>query len=336
MHVFVAPARARGAHDAPRHLIPQSSGGATFYLRSAALIAALLIWPRCAQTQDVREEVRAEVHRFVATLNRNDAPALARLYAERPDVATLGDGEIRRGWAAVAALLDTLFAAGPVRIEVDSVIVVPLGSVAALAYFRYQWVQGEAGSPIARGAMTLVLERSAAGWRVLHDHTSTLVAAPVPPTRPLSDSGPTTPVRQTRACVITRVVDGDTIDCRPGGRVRLIGIDTPELDQAPHGRQAAAALADLTPVGTTVQLEPDVEPRDRYGRVLAYVWTDAGMVNWLLIRQGWAVLLTYPPNVQYVDWFTSSQARAREERRGLWEHDAFQCLPAEHRRGRCD
>lgn len=307
-------------------------------MRSAALLAALLIWPRYAQPQDFGDQVRAEVRRFVATLNRNDPAALSEFYADGSDVATLGDGEIRRGWTAVAALFDSLFARGPVRMEVDSVIVVPLGSVAALAYFRYQWVQGQPGSQVARGVMTLVLQRSPAGWRVVHDHTSTLLhGSPFgPPTRPVSDTGPTTPVRQTRACVITRIVDGDTIDCRSSGRVRLIGIDTPELDQAPYGSQAAAALAELAPVGATVQLEPDVEPRDRYGRLLAYVWTDARMVNWLLIRRGWAVLLTYPPNVQYVDWFTSAQARAREERRGLWAQDAFQCLPAEHRRGRCD
>lgn len=128
-------------------------------MRSAALLAASLIWPRYAQPQDFGDQVRAEVRRFVATVNRNDAAALSEFYADGSDVATLGDGEIRRGWTAVAALLDSLFARGPVRMEVDSVIVVPLGSVAALAYFRYQWVQGQPRSQVARGAMTLVLQR---------------------------------------------------------------------------------------------------------------------------------------------------------------------------------
>jgi hypothetical protein len=58
---------------------------------------------------------------------------------------------------------------------------------------------------------------------------------------------------------------------------------------------------------TTMVLECDVERRDRYGRMLAYVWVDGQMVNWALVRQGWAVVLTYPPNVKYVDWFTEAQ-----------------------------
>ncbi|NIR40655.1 MAG: hypothetical protein GWN07_32915, partial [Actinobacteria bacterium] len=72
-----------------------------------------------------------------------------------------------------------------------------------------------------------------------------------------------------------------------------------------------------------VLLELDVERRDRYGRLLAYVWADGAMVNWQLVRQGWAVLLTYPPNVAYVEWFTSAQRRAREEQVGLWATPAF-------------
>jgi micrococcal nuclease len=87
---------------------------------------------------------------------------------------------------------------------------------------------------------------------------------------------------------------------------------------------------------TTVALERDVEVRDRYDRMLAYVWADGHMVNWALVRQGWAVVLTYPPNVQYVDWFTDAQRRAREESVGLWGIGGFDSLPRDRRRGRCE
>ncbi len=148
-------------------------------------------------------------------------------------------------------------------------------------------------------------------------------------------AGPPAPVRETSRCQIERIVDGDTVVCRGRGRVRLIGVDTPELSQEPYGQLAAQGLAELVTVGTDVDLEPDVERRDRNGRLLAYLWSEGRLVNWLLLRQGWAVVLTYPPNVQYVDWLTSAQDSAQQERSGLWAHGAFDCLPIEHRRGRC-
>lgn len=132
-----------------------------------------------------------------------------------------------------------------------------------------------------------------------------------------------------------RVVDGDTISCRDLGSVRLIGIDSPEGNQEPFGSAASAALSSLLRVGETIQLESDVEPRDRYGRLLAYVWREGRMLNWLMLRGGWAVVLTITPNVQYVDAFVTAQHRARAERRGLWAVDGFQCLPVGRRRGVC-
>jgi micrococcal nuclease len=150
------------------------------------------------------------------------------------------------------------------------------------------------------------------------------------------DSGPRTPRRETVSCTVTRITDGDGIECEGIGRVRLIGIDTPELEQQPFGRQAAAALGALMRVGSEVRLEPDVEARDRYGRTLAYVWIGSTMANWRVVRDGWAVLLTYPPNVQYVDAFTEAERRAREEGRGLWASGGFECLPRDHRARRCE
>jgi micrococcal nuclease len=113
-------------------------------------------------------------------------------------------------------------------------------------------------------------------------------------------------------------------------------MDTPETGQEPYAAMATGALSALLEQATTVALERDVELRDRYGRMLAYVWADSLMVNWALVRQGWAVALTYPPNVQYVDWFTTTQRLAREEGVGLWGIGGFECLPRDRRRGRCE
>jgi endonuclease YncB( thermonuclease family) len=152
----------------------------------------------------------------------------------------------------------------------------------------------------------------------------------------VDSKGPGSPVRETIPCELTRIVDGDTIECRRAGRVRLIGMDTPEAGQEPYAEMATHALSALLEQANAVGLERDVELRDRYGRMLAYVWADSLMVNWALVRQGWAVGLTYPPNVQYVDWFTTAQRLAREEGVGLWGIGGFECPPRDRRRGRCD
>jgi micrococcal nuclease len=154
--------------------------------------------------------------------------------------------------------------------------------------------------------------------------------------RETPDSGPSRPNDTLPTCVVTQVVDGDTLQCRGAGRIRLLGIDTPELSQRPFGRQAADALRDLAPPGTKLAVERDVQPRDRYGRTLAYLWSNDGMVNWALVRGGWAVTLTYPPNVRYVKWLTRAQRLAQADRAGLWARDGFSCLPRDRRRGRCD
>jgi micrococcal nuclease len=153
--------------------------------------------------------------------------------------------------------------------------------------------------------------------------------------RQLSDSGPAPPSGEGIACRVMKVVDGDTIECAGVGRVRLIGIDTPERGQAPFGAQATAALAQLLDGARRIELETDVEQRDRYGRLLANVWVDGRMANWLLARSGWAVQLTYPPNVRYVERFSEAVTAARADNRGLWATGGFACEPKERRRGNC-
>jgi micrococcal nuclease len=137
------------------------------------------------------------------------------------------------------------------------------------------------------------------------------------------------------SCVVARVVDGDTFSCRDGRKVRLLGIDTPELGQGEPGRQAHAALRHLLPLGTTVRLERDVSSRDRFGRELAYIWTGARMVNESLVRQGWAMLYTLPPNVKHAGRLERAQKEARAARAGLWGSGGFECSPVAWRRREC-
>ena len=136
-------------------------------------------------------------------------------------------------------------------------------------------------------------------------------------------------------CVVSHVVDGDTFHCEDGTKVRLIGIDSPELDQGLIANAARAALAEVLPDSTPVWLERDVGPIDRFGRTLAYVWAGETLVNEHMLERGWAVLFTVPPNVRYVERFRRAEARARQEEKGLWEGGGFDCAPQAHRRGEC-
>lgn len=128
--------------------------------------------------------------------------------------------------------------------------------------------------------------------------------------------------------VIVRVVDGDTVVVRSDNgdeTVRLIGVDTPETKHPSKpvqcfGQEATAFTKSLLPAGTAVRLERDVEERDRFDRVLAYVYRadDDVFVNLELARQGFADVLTIPPNVAYTGEFVAAVAEARTDQRGLW------------------
>ena len=135
--------------------------------------------------------------------------------------------------------------------------------------------------------------------------------------------------------IVRRTVDGDTLDVvllrsdgRPAPaeeRIRLIGIDTPETKRPDtpiecFGKKASAATAALLPTNTSVRLERDVEERDRYGRLLAYVFraSDGLFVNHELVRTGFAASYPYPPNVTYADMFRDAAANAETAGVGLW------------------
>ena len=89
------------------------------------------------------------------------------------------------------------------------------------------------------------------------------------------------------------------------------------------------------PVGSEIRLESDVRPADQYQRTLAYAWRDSLLLNREMIRQGWAMLYTVPPNVRYVDLLEAAQDSARKEGAGHWGTNGFECQPARRRKGEC-
>lgn len=116
-------------------------------------------------------------------------------------------------------------------------------------------------------------------------------------------------------------MDGDTLRFVGVGRVRVIGVDTPELHPAPEpcARAARAFVAGLLPPGTGVRYRPGREPRDRYGRLLADVrLPDGRLLARLLVERGYARLLTIPPNVRHAAALGAAEARARAAGRGVW------------------
>ena len=128
--------------------------------------------------------------------------------------------------------------------------------------------------------------------------------------------------------VVTHIDDGDTIDVRVGAtteRVRLIGIDTPETKKPNtpiqcFGPEASAFMTAFLPIGTAVRLERDVEPRDPYHRLLAYVYraSDGAFVNVELARGGYARQLSIAPNTAHARELSAEVDAARAAGRGLW------------------
>jgi micrococcal nuclease len=125
---------------------------------------------------------------------------------------------------------------------------------------------------------------------------------------------------------VVRVTDGDTFVATVKGRrerIRVIGVDTPESvapnqPVEPYGEEASDFAKHYLD-GETVRLAGDAEPRDRYGRMLAYVWLEDGTFwNALLVAEGYAQQLTVPPNVTYERLFRRLVGEARRNDRGLW------------------
>lgn len=139
--------------------------------------------------------------------------------------------------------------------------------------------------------------------------------------------------------MVVKHTDGDTLRIELNGvsePVRLIGIDTPETRGRNglvecFGKEASNHLASLLPLGTDVRVVRDVEARDRYGRLLGYVYraSDDLFVNLALARDGYADVLTYPPNVAHAEDFVAAVREARNAQRGLWQKCGSADVPVE-------
>lgn len=135
-------------------------------------------------------------------------------------------------------------------------------------------------------------------------------------------------------CVVARLADGDSFNCADGRKVRMLLMDTPELQQKPWGLMAKRQLETLARPGTVVRLELDRNPVDRYGRTLAYAWVGAVMLNEWMVANGWAVVLAYE-NVRYLERLQRAERAAQATKKGFWQAWAFRCRPADYRAHRC-
>lgn len=129
---------------------------------------------------------------------------------------------------------------------------------------------------------------------------------------------------------VTKVVDGDTFwvdnGTSKGIKIRLTGIDAPESqkrwkrEEGYYGKESKAYLTQLLK-DKKVRLETDIDSLDRYGRTLSYVYLeDNTFVNALLVKKGYAQIMTISPNVKHADFFYELQVEARENKRGLWKN----------------
>lgn len=182
---------------------------------------------------------------------------------------------------------------------------------------------------LALAALALALVGSAAPGGLV-DGLRALGGAGVDgPAQPLPDGVP----GDARTAVVERVLDGDTLEiAQPGAsggpeqaaRIRLVGVDAPELDHPDRGedcgaRQAAAVVEALAPPGSTIHLVADAQDRDRYGRALRGAWNaDGRFVNAELVRAGWAEVVLFEPNDRFHGLLRELEATARAERRGAW------------------
>ncbi len=150
------------------------------------------------------------------------------------------------------------------------------------------------------------------------------------------------PLNAQQKTTVTRIIDGDIIQALYGGvekRIRLIGIDTPEsrvnrkakkyANMSENdlktiiemGKKAKAYVDGLVKRGDLITIEFDVQERDKYGRLLGYVYLSNGkMLNEEIVKSGYANVMTLPPNIKYKDKFLRAYKQARERKRGLWEY----------------
>ncbi|MDD5583706.1 MAG: thermonuclease family protein [Candidatus Omnitrophica bacterium] len=135
---------------------------------------------------------------------------------------------------------------------------------------------------------------------------------------------------------VIEVIDGDTVKLANGKLLRYIGIDTPETRlkkgnkfiyaPQPFAVEAKKVNEKLV-INKVIKIEFDVQKEDRYGRLLGYCFVGDTFINAQLVKEGYAVISTYPPNVKYAEVFLAAQKEARQQRKGLW--GAYETIDAQ-------
>ncbi|MFH1380373.1 MAG: thermonuclease family protein [bacterium] len=141
------------------------------------------------------------------------------------------------------------------------------------------------------------------------------------------------------AAYVSDVIDGDTILLKNGRLLRYIGIDTPEmrekgalawkLNPQPFSREASEFNKTIV-LHQYITIEYDAEKTDRYDRLLGYVYINDRMINELIIQEGYAFLLTLPPNLAYTARFHAALKEAYSQKRNIWQYVDAQIITADN------
>jgi micrococcal nuclease len=120
--------------------------------------------------------------------------------------------------------------------------------------------------------------------------------------------------------IVTRVIDGDTIEIDGGERVRFLGADTPETGQFLYA-ESTEFIKELIE-GKSVKMEADGRERDKYDRLLRHIHYNDIFVNLELVKRGYgsSTVLTYEPDSKYADLFLKAEAEARQQELGIWQY----------------
>lgn len=123
-----------------------------------------------------------------------------------------------------------------------------------------------------------------------------------------------------KTVTVERVIDGDTFVTTDDEHIRLIGVDTPELDSEDCYSQKAKTYLEDKILGKGVRLDYDEDRKDNFGRTLAYVYQGDSFINKKILKQGYGIVMTISPNTQFEDSFSTLQDNAQQDLKGLWSH----------------
>lgn len=159
------------------------------------------------------------------------------------------------------------------------------------------------------------------------DLLNSLLVEPTPTISPTPTVVNVLGINENQTFKVVRIIDGDTIEIEGGEKIRYIGINTPEIDDKDlvklcFAQKAALKNKELVE-GKQISLVKDISETDKYGRLLRYVYIGDTFINDFLVRQGFAQISTYPPDVKFKQQFQEAEQEARQNKRGLWGEECL-------------